>query len=312
MTPDISPAGNSGPGNPSRMAEGIALQRFAESMLPEDVRIFSDPYAVHFLDPAMLAWAKTHPAEAEAMAEEMEEAMPGWSNTIRARVRFFDEIIENMPGEGFSQLVILGAGYDTRAYRIGTLKDRVRIFEIDRAETQARKTAILEQVLGSRMDHVSFIPIDMGHEHCWKALEGAGWSPDQKTLFLLEGLVMYLPRPAVIDLFSGIARNAGAGSAVLFDFIPQSMVDGSSEAEGGQKIRAYTIMAGEPLQSGFAQDEIVPFLARHGFTGIQIIPSRDFGRMYYSGKNADRKISGLMTLAYATIPGPVQGTGGDE
>ncbi|MFA4826166.1 MAG: class I SAM-dependent methyltransferase [Methanoregula sp.] len=312
MRLDISPAGNYGPESPSRMAEGIALQRFAESMLPEDMRIFYDPYAVYFLNPALLAWGKTHPAEAKAMADEIEEAMPGWSNTIRARVRFFDEICENAPGEGFNQLVILGAGYDTRAYRIGTLKDRVRIFEIDRAETQARKTAILERVLGEPMSHVSFIPIDLGHEHCWQALEGAGWSPDQKTLFLLEGLVMYLPRPVVADLFSGLCQNAGAGSAVLFDFIPQSMADGSSEAEGGRKIRAYTILAGEPLQSGFEKDEIVPFLASHGFTGIQVIPSRDFGRMYYSGKNADRKISGLMTLAYATIPGPEQATGGDE
>ena len=193
MRPDILPTGNSGPGNPSRMAEGIALQRFAESMLPEDMRIFCDPYAFHFLDPALLAWGRTHPAEAAAMAEEIEAAMPGWSNTIRARVRFFDEICENAPDEGFNQLVILGAGYDTRAYRIGTLKDRVRIFEIDRAETQARKTAILERVLGEQMENVSFIPIDMGHENCWQALEGAGQGDarhveEDEDFLLLEAL----------------------------------------------------------------------------------------------------------------------------
>ena len=50
---------------PSRMAEGIALQRFAESRLPEDERIFCDPYAIHFIDPVMLTWAKEHPAEAQ-------------------------------------------------------------------------------------------------------------------------------------------------------------------------------------------------------------------------------------------------------
>ena len=130
----ISANGTDDRNGPSKMAEGIALQRVAESMLPEDVRIFFDPYAVNFIDPVKLAWAKEHPGEIQARMEDFENRMPGWCNAIRGRIRYFDDIVQNAVGEGFSQLVILGAGYDTRVYRIGTLKGHTRVFEMDLRE----------------------------------------------------------------------------------------------------------------------------------------------------------------------------------
>jgi methyltransferase (TIGR00027 family) len=275
-------------------------------MLPEDLRIFSDPYARHFLDPAVLAWARDHPAEAKAIGDEIERKMPGWSNAIRGRIRYFDDVVRNGPRDGFSQLVIMGAGYDTRAYRIGSLDDRVRIFEIDRTKTMERKTQVLATIFGQLPDHVRFIPMDMAERNCWQALRQAGWSAEAKTLFLLEGLVMYLHRGEVTNLLSGIAQHAGAGSAVLFDFLPRSLADGSSAAEGGQNIRAWTFRIGEPILSGFADDEVVPILTDLGFSGVQVISSRSFAKMYYTGKNADRRLSGLMSIAHATVAGGTQ------
>ena len=301
----INANGTADSDGPSKMAEGIALQRFAESRLPEDVRIFNDPYAVHFIDPVKLIWARDHPAETQAMVEDIEWKMPGWSNAIRGRVRYFDDIVQNAPREGFSQLVILGAGYDTRAYRIGTLKGHTRVFEIDRPATQDRKTGIVKKVFGQLPEYVSFIPYEIGQGPWWPALETAGFSQAKKTLFILEGLVMYLPRPDVEGLLTGIAEQAGSGSAVLFDFVPQSLADGSSDAEGGQNIRESTIRIGEPIQSGFADDEVVPFLTSIGYSGVQVIPARAFTKMYYTGKNADRKVSGLLSIAHARTAGPV-------
>ncbi len=288
---------------PSKMAEGIALQRIAESMLPGDVRIFFDPYAVNFVDPVKLAWANEHQKEVHALTADIEKKMPGWSNTIRGRVRYFDDVVQNATGKGCSQVVILGAGYDTRAYRIDSLKKHTRVFEIDRPVTQERKTGILIKIFGQLPDHVSFIPHDLGQGSWWPALEAAGFSPAEKTLFLLEGLVMYLSRPDVVGLLAVIAEHARAGSMVLFDFVPQSLADGTSDAEGGQNIRNGTIQLGEPILSGFADGEVVPFLTSLGYSGVQVIPSRSFAKMYYTGKNVDRKVSGLMSVVYATVSG---------
>jgi methyltransferase (TIGR00027 family) len=286
---------------PSKMAEGIAVHRCAESLLPEDVRLFSDPYAIRFLDPAMVAWARDHPAEVQAKADEVERTMPGGSNAIRGRIRYFDDIVQDAAARGFTQLVILGAGYDTRAYRIGTLKGSVRVFEIDRPETLARKIGIVRNIFGTLPDHVAFIPHVIGQGPWWPALEAAGFFPMQKTLFLLEGLVMYLPRNEVEGLLAGIALKAGANSAVLFDFISQAMADGSSDEKGDRAIRDGTIRIGEPLRSGFADGEVVPFLTGLGYSGVQVISSRAFAQMYFTGKKADRKVSGWLSLAYAVV-----------
>ena len=296
---------------PSKMAEGIAVQRCAESLLPEDVRLFSDPYAIRFIDPAMVAWARDHPAEVQAKADEIERNMPGANNAIRGRIRYIDDVVQNAAAEGFSQIVILGAGYDTRAYRIASLKGKIRVFEIDRQETLARKIGILKNIFGTLPDHVAFVPHDLGQGPWWPALESTGFSPSQKTLFLLEGLVMYLPRTEVEALLAGIAEQAGAGSAVLFDFISQAMANGSSDAKGEREIREGTIRIGEPLRSGFADGEVVPFLTGLGYSGIQVISSRAFAQMYFTGKKADRKVSGWISLAYAVVGDRVRSPGPD-
>jgi len=281
------------------MAEGIALQRYGESILPEDTRIFYDPLAVHFLDPGMVAWARDHPAETRAMVEEVERSTPGWSNSIRARVRYFDDLAERAARDGVRQMVVLGAGYDTRAYRISAVKDVVRVFEVDRPPILERKTEVITRVLGAVPDHVTAVPLDLEHEDLWKRLTRAGFSADLSTLFVLEGLLMYLPREAVERLLDGIARHAPEGSSLLFDCVPQSLADGTLEQEGARNILAYTVERGEPILSGFAEGEVEPFLARLGFSGVTVVTSSEYGRMYYHGKNAGRPISSLLTFVRA-------------
>jgi hypothetical protein len=97
-------------------------------------------------------------------------------------------------------------------------------------------------------------------------------------------------------------RGSGA-----FDFVPQSLADGTSDAEGGQNIRNGTIQIGEPILSGFTEGKVVPFLTGIGYSGVQVIPSRAYARMYFTGKNADQKVSGLMSVAYATVSGVSHG-----
>jgi methyltransferase (TIGR00027 family) len=286
---------------PRDMAEVIALQRYAESMLPEDTRIFFDPLAIHFLDPRKLEWARDHPAETRAMVEDLERSAPGWSNSIRARVRYFDDVAERAARDGVRQIVVLGAGYDTRAYRIDAVKDFVRVFEVDRPPILERKTDVITRVLGAVPDYVTTVPLDLEHEDLWNRLTRAGFSEDLSTLFVLEGLVMYLPREAVERLFDGIARHAPKGSSLLFDCVPQFLADGSSEQEGARNILDATVMMGEPILSGFAEGEAEPFLARLGFSGVTVVPSSEYGRMYYHGKNAGRSASSLLTFVHAEV-----------
>lgn len=287
----------------SRMAEGIALQRFAESRLPDDERILSDPYAMYFIDPNLLRWAASHPAEAKALAEDMEQKMPGWGNAIRARARYFDDVVNNEASRGLEQLVILGAGYDTRAYRLDRLRT-LTVFEVDRPETQHVKTDTITKILGSLPPHVAFVPADLTEDNLGQQLARAGFSRTRRTLFVMEGLVMYMPRAAVERLLSCIVQNSGPGSSVLFDYIPDWVIEGTSNTEGAKNILEYTITVGEPIRSGFAEGEVVPFLERLGCVGVNVVTRDDFRRLYFHGKNAGRPVSSLMSVASASISPP--------
>jgi len=289
--------------SPSRMAQGIALQRFAESSLPEDQRIFSDPYAIRFLDPVMLARAKDHPVQAKALADEWEQKMPGWGNSIRARVRYFDDMVKWEAGAGLGQLVILGAGYDTRAYRLEGLKG-LNVYEVDRPETLRAKTGIIAEIFGSLPGHVAYVPANLGADCLRAELSRAGYSSEKKTLFLLEGLVMYMTRDAVVDLLAFIRQNSRPGSSVIFDCVPDFMISGAIDRQGSGNIRNYTQSVGEPLRFGLPEGEAGSFLEEQGYRDVTVITGEDFKRLFFSGKNAGRPVSGLMTLVSGIVPGP--------
>ncbi len=109
---------------PSKTAELMALHRVIESKLPEGECICYDPYAIHFVDPEIFEFARKNPEKSKAIGEHYESLWPGLDNSIRARVRYFDDFVKTAISDGIEQLIILGAGYDTRGYRIEGMKGK--------------------------------------------------------------------------------------------------------------------------------------------------------------------------------------------
>jgi methyltransferase (TIGR00027 family) len=285
----------------SKMAELIALHRFAESRKPEGERVCYDPYSVYFVDPETLAFAASNPEKTKEMSEYYERLFPGLGNSIRARVRYFDDFVKNFLKEGIEQLVILGAGYDTRAYRIEGLKGKVRVFEVDHPDTQSTKIEKVKGIFGSLPDHVIYVPADFETDKFGEKLAAQGYDRSLKTLFLLEGLIMYIPPEAVDETLSFIAKNSGKGSTILFDYYPESVVDGTCELEVGKNIRNYTKQQGEPLQFGIREEIVETFLIERGFSGVQNVTAEEYKKMYFRGVNKDRKVCSLLFFAHAVI-----------
>lgn len=285
----------------SKMAEGIALHRVDESNKSEEERIFYDPYAVHFVNPAILEYAEKYPEQAKAAVEQMERLFPGLGNSIRARVRYFDDFVKNSVDEGLEQLVILGAGYDTRAYRIKGLKGKVRIFEVDHPETQSVKIEKVKEILGSLPSHVIYVPVDFETDNFGERLTAQGYDRSLKTLFLLEGLIMYISPEAVDETLSFIVRNSGKESAILFDYYPESLVDGSCESEAGKNIHNYLVQVGEPLKFGIKEGMVESFLIERGFSVVQNVTAEEYKKMYFHGVNKDRKVCDLLHFSHAVI-----------
>ena len=286
--------------SPSKMAEGIAMQRFAESSKSKDERICYDPYAVHFISPQIIEYGIKHPKEAKAKIDQMEKLFPGLSSSIIIRVKYFDDYIEKSINKGIEQLVMLGAGYDTRVYRITGL-NQINVFEVDHPNTQSFKIEKINQILESTPDNIVYVPVDFETDKIGSKLFEYGYDPLKKTLFIMEGLIMYIPSESVENTLKFIQNNSGEGSSIIFDYYPSSVVDGTCKQKMGHNIRNFVMAQGEPLQFGIEEGKLEEFLSNRGFKNIHNVSSADYKKLYCLGKNVNREVCDLLYFAHAEV-----------
>lgn len=287
-----------GPG--CKTAERVAILRAYESQKPAGERICYDPYAIHFVSPGILEWAARNPDKAIALQEMSDRLFPGLDNSVIARVRYFDDFVTRSIDERLKQLIILGAGYDSRAYRIEELK-KITTFEVDHPATQAVKIEKVKNIFGSLQDHVVFVPINLGAEDLGQRLLEMGYNPSKKSLFLMEGLSYFLPPHVMEEILFFIAKNSGKGSCLLLDYYPESVVDGSCELDVVKNIHSLLAQMGEPLQFGIEEGTVETFLAKRGFSKIKNVTSENYKRAYFHGVNEDRALCDLISFVHAAI-----------
>jgi methyltransferase (TIGR00027 family) len=169
-----------------------------------------------------------HPA-VRALRLDYDEAMKDIEvvNIVRVmtiRTRFIDEALQRAVAAGANQVVILGAGLDTHAYRFRALLASTRVFEIDRPATQAFKKKAVNDLLGGPPANLTYVGIDFQQEELADGLPRHGYDPAQRTFFILEGVTMYLPEEAVRRTLRFVAGHP-PGSGLVFDFVYRPMID---------------------------------------------------------------------------------------
>lgn len=153
-----------------------------------------------------------------------------------ARTLYFDRIIERVIGQ-VEQFAVMGAGYDMRAY--GNLQQEgVTFFELDQAKVQQSKLASLE-LAGIPCEHVSFLSVDFGNEDVFKKLIESGYDPSKKTLFLWEGVTLYLSEADVRRSIQDVHNNAPVGSVLLADIYADRFM-AKARSGAGKKTLDYT------------------------------------------------------------------------
>jgi methyltransferase (TIGR00027 family) len=143
---------------------------------------------------------------------------------MMVRTRFIDGALTRAVNDGVQQVAILGAGFDTHAYRFETLLAGVKVFEVDRLATQALKRQRVIATIGRVPANLVYVPVDLQHEDWRTALTRHGYDPALRTFFILEGVTMYVPAAAARDTFAFIGTHP-SGSAVVFDFVHQTAID---------------------------------------------------------------------------------------
>lgn len=284
-------------GNPSFTAEIGAVIRAIETERPENERLCYDPYARGFLGKTNTILGMV-PALRKPALWYLERKHPFVLDCIPARTKYIDEYVNARLEDGLQQLIILGAGYDSRAYRIEGLKENVTVFEVDHPATQERKIRKLKEMLGPLPDHVVYVSIDFNKERLPQRMFQCGYDKDKRSLFIWEGVTPHLTAEAIDETLSFVAKNSGAGSSIIFNYVLKSLVEGTCELEGAKEIRKafsrggildFSSEGGDALRFGLDEGAIDAFLSERGFCQIRDISGDFYQNAYFKGPNRNRK-----------------------
>ena len=245
-------------------AEGSCLARAAAACDRDPTVANPDYLAKHFLGPFYRLGLTVWPVW--LLRRLMEWKLPGGYGSHTARTHHGDRLLHAALVGGAQQVVILGAGYDTRAYRFREQLANVPVFEVDLPGTQARKKRRLQAVFGALPSHVRYVPIDFARQRLEQVLSAAGYDPALQTHFNWEGVTYYIDEPAVSRVLTFVREHAAPGSAIGFDYWPRSFVEGDLSTYGARQLVKYAVEENhEPFLFGLNADEIAPYLERHGF-----------------------------------------------
>ena len=210
-------------GLPSRTSILTAAARALGSREPDASVRNPDWVADRLIGPAELDLIADHPIS-KALDRDFQQAMDdpdvfGFAWLMLVRTRFIDELMERAVRSGATQLVILGAGFDTRAHRFTELLKDVAVIEVDYGATQEYKKRRVEAALGGVPANVVYAPIDFTRESLGEVLRRAGFQSGRKTYYICEGVSMYVPEEGIKETLRAIAAESAPGSALLLEYL---------------------------------------------------------------------------------------------
>ena len=191
----------------------------------------------------------------------------GMYEYVITRTRYFYAVFTEALEHVFSQIVIFGAGFDSRALRFSRLNQGTRVFELDAPTTQQEKLKACQLKKLVIPGNLIFVPINFNKESVADKMAQAGFVPGRKSLFLLEAVTMYLPQNAVESTFRFIEDVSGTGSLIVFDYIYVGVLRKENKYYGERASSLNTLAkVGEEWTFALEEGEVERFLSRHGFS----------------------------------------------
>jgi len=266
----------------SRTAELTCISR-ACSAMEKRKQYKSDDYIALLLLPA---WFKTIirlPLAKKIFTRFI--APKGIYEYVISRTKYIDSVFNQAILQDFDQILIFGAGFDSRALRFKNETNQVKIFELDVIVTQQSKINQYQRRNLKIPENLTFISIDFDKDSLSEKLDESGFQKGLKSLFILEGLIMYLQPESVDFTFTTIQNYSGKGSWVVFDSVHDSVLQHEKKRYGEDGIVETVSKAGERWNFGLNQDQIVRFLNEYGMDLKDQKNSKDLEKDYFTSSN---------------------------
>jgi len=245
-------------GKPSRTAMVVAAHR-ADHQILENGMIFQDPLALR-----LIGEDSDHILQGDVAASHMRTSV---RLSIAARARAAEDAVADEVSKGLTQLVVLGAGLDSFAYR-NPHGARLQVFEVDLPATQAWKLERLTAAKIAIEPWVNHVAVDFETEGFLPGLIKAGFDPKRRSFFMWMGVVYYLTEPAMFSTLSDIASLPG-GATLVFDYLEPMQAMQSGMQSTMKEIATRVAALGESLITFFSPQDLHTRLTATGFNGIE-------------------------------------------
>jgi methyltransferase (TIGR00027 family) len=274
---------------PSITAQWTAVVRALELDRPASERIVSDEFAPVFLSAAFRGVLESLRLGSPLVRLAERHELAGVSAFVLLRHRFIDEQLQAALADGAEQVVVLGAGYDSRAYRFADELRGRPVHEVDLPPLSRRKAAIVA-------DHpdlfaantIRRVEIDFRTESLADRLLDSGFTVGVRTFVIWEGVSMYLTRLAVSATLGTLREICAARSRLAMDFWYEP--DGAHPYDQVRRAAAQALrVLGEPVTFGLAPDAAPGFLDRHGFTAVDVAQAGELVARYATGGRPSEK-----------------------
>jgi methyltransferase (TIGR00027 family) len=287
---------------------GVATSatRVIEMYQPEDKKLFDDPLAYKLLPFGWRLFLRLAylPGLRSLVLSLREQRMPGSLGGILCRTRYIDDVLKRSLEQGLDQVVILGAGFDTRAYRIPGV-DPVRVFEVDLPGTREAKQARLEKVLGAVPENVTLVGMDFDRQKLDDMLSAAGFQKGRRTLFVWEGVTQYITEQAVNDTLEFVSRISGVGSAIVFTYVHRGLIDGTDRPQWIGPFLSFARRVGSPMIFGLDQAGLEQYLSDRGLELVDDVGSADYQELYLKPLGRELNVFDGERVALAKVKAPL-------
>lgn len=254
------------PDRASRTAEFMALFRAVETAEHPKRRLFQDPYAILLLSgtPKVLAEIARIPVLGRLVPAFLDFGWPTTRSSGVVRTRLIDDLVRESIHGGAQQLVLLGAGFDSRAFRLDELRS-VSTFEVDHPATQRAKRERLKPTLEHRPENVRFVEVDFEKDNLESKLKESGFNQQTAAVVLWEGVVSYLSETAVNATLFVLGRLLTPHSRLILTYVHKGALDGSVNFRGSDRWTSWVRRSGEPFIFGFDPPTLSRTIEQYGF-----------------------------------------------
>ncbi|SHM45975.1 class I SAM-dependent methyltransferase [Flavobacterium chilense] len=264
----------------SRTAQYMALFRALETRLQAKDRLFSDPYAIHFLDAKLRIATRLsrYTFVRKYIENTIQQKVPGAFSSGIARTKYIDELLHKAISSGVKQVIILGAGFDTRGLRLDFLRS-VPVIEIDHPNTSNFKIQTYKNRLGKIPDNIQFLQIDFNKQDLDQLATQHKIDFSLPTAVIWEGVTNYLTAAAVKSTFSFISKFA-KGSHVIFTYVHKDILENPKSFLGGEKLLKDLNELEEQWTFGFTPDELSNYLNQFDIKLIEDLGADQYREKY--------------------------------